>query len=193
MVALGAAIQGGVLEGSVKDVLLLDVTPLTFGIETLGGVRTPLISEATHTQGEGPIPLGTFAPGEILEARAVAHKGDQVSEETTGTFTVPVITDTTSVPLPTETRLAQNYPNPFNSETIIEISLPAPSQVTLKIFNLLGQKVRTLISQEMPAGVHPFVWDGRDNAGTPLASGVYFYRLETAAGFKAVKKMSLLR
>lgn len=89
--------------------------------------------------------------------------------------------------LPTEFSLAQNYPNPFNPETIIEFSLPRASQVTLNVYNILGQKVAILTDQNYPAGNHTIRWDGKENA-----SGIYFYRLETER-FSATKKMLLLK
>lgn len=102
----------------------------------------------------------------------------------------------TSVPgsessLPTGFSLAQNYPNPFNMETIINYQIPQAGWVSLKVFNLLGRKIRTLVDREMEAGIHKVHWDGRDNAGIAL-SGIYFCQLETS-GFKSVMKMTLMK
>ncbi|MBP1658287.1 MAG: 5'-Nucleotidase domain protein [Bacteroidetes bacterium] len=83
--------------------------------------------------------------------------------------------------------LAQNYPNPFNPATKIEYSIPMQSQVELKIYNLVGQEVGTLVNEIQKAGVHNVKFD----AGN-LASGVYFYRL-VAGNFTSVKKMVLLK
>jgi len=88
---------------------------------------------------------------------------------------------------PSSFTLAQNYPNPFNPQTTIEFSIPQAGPVTLKIVNLLGEEVATLISQELPAGKHKVQWDA---AG--LVSGVYFYRLETG-GIVQAKKLLLLK
>ncbi len=92
-----------------------------------------------------------------------------------------------SEPLPEAFRLAQNYPNPFNPSTIINFSLGARSGVKLEIFNILGQKLVTLIDKELPAGEHNVIWDGH-----AAASGVYFYRLKTEAGSQT-RKMVLLK
>jgi len=94
--------------------------------------------------------------------------------------------------LPTEYALKQNYPNPFNPSTDIAFSLPLASPVKLEIMNLLGQKVRTLTDTYLEAGNHIVTWDGRDNSGVAVASGVYFYRLQ-AASFESVKKMMMLK
>lgn len=88
--------------------------------------------------------------------------------------------------------LSQNYPNPFNPETTIRFQLPQSSQVSLTVFNVLGQQIRTLATGQYPAGVHSVRWDSRDNFGNPVASGMYFYMLR-AGEFSQVKKMSLMR
>ncbi|MCA9732113.1 MAG: T9SS type A sorting domain-containing protein [Deferribacteres bacterium] len=89
-------------------------------------------------------------------------------------------------------RLLQNYPNPFNPQTTIAFSLPQPEHVQLKIYNILGQEIATLIDQKMAAGDHIQVWQGLDNRKNPVASGVFFYKLK-AGKFKAVKKMAVVR
>lgn len=89
--------------------------------------------------------------------------------------------------LPTEYRLEQNYPNPFNPETTIRFVLPKRSSVTLKLFDILGKEVATLVDEELQPGEHKVVFDARS-----LSSGVYFYRLE-AKGFVQSKRFLLLK
>ena len=81
--------------------------------------------------------------------------------------------------LPRVTLLQQNYPNPFNHHTVIRFALPGTGQVELVIFNLTGQQVATLVDGVWEAGAHTVRWDGRDDKGRELASGVYLYRLRT--------------
>lgn len=93
--------------------------------------------------------------------------------------------------------LGQNYPNPFNPETAISYQLSpkgqaALSNVDLAVYNLRGQKVRTLVQARQPAGGYEVQWDGRDDGGRPVPSGVYFYRLQ-AGGQAAARKMHLIR
>ncbi|MCH8020659.1 T9SS type A sorting domain-containing protein, partial [candidate division KSB1 bacterium] len=79
-----------------------------------------------------------------------------------------------------------------NPETTIKYQLPEAAIVNLTIFNLKGQQIRTLVNEDAAAGYHSIVWDGKDHAGTAVASGVYIYRI-SAGEFVEVKKMALIR
>ncbi|MFH1374700.1 MAG: T9SS type A sorting domain-containing protein [bacterium] len=94
--------------------------------------------------------------------------------------------------LPKTYALSQNYPNPFNPSTEIKFELPYRSHVTLTVYNVLGQKVITLIDADMQAGRYPVRWEGTAGDGKEVASGVYFYKLE-ADDFVSTKKMMLLK
>jgi len=94
--------------------------------------------------------------------------------------------------LPTAFQLQQNYPNPFNATTNIRYILPVASFVTLEIHNLMGQKVRVLIAQRQQAGSHQAQWDGADEFGESVPSGVYMYRLRAGDRTEA-RKLLLLR
>lgn len=85
----------------------------------------------------------------------------------------------------------QNYPNPFNPETTIAFSLPDEMEVTLKIYNTQGQEVRTLLQDVRSAGVYRIVWDGRDNLGRHIASGLYLYRLVAGNNIETHKMLVL--
>jgi 5'-nucleotidase / UDP-sugar diphosphatase len=95
-------------------------------------------------------------------------------------------------PLPESYELLQNYPNPFNPTTQIEFALPMTSEVTITIYNTLGQQVQTLVNETMPAGLHVVEWNGTDAGGRQVASGVYFYRI-SAGDYTATKKMVLMK
>ncbi len=95
-------------------------------------------------------------------------------------------------PLPKEFALHQNYPNPFNPATTIRYDLPKPAQVTLTIYNILGQKVRTLVNDYETAGYKSVVWDGINEAGHPVGSGLYIYRIE-AGDFRKSLKLLLVK
>ena len=111
------------------------------------------------------------------------------------------LTDVAASPSsPVTFELEQNYPNPFNPETVIEYQLRYAADVAISIFNLQGQKVATLVRSHQTAGAHKIIWNGTDESGRRVASGVYLYQLKagdpsTSSGqsFVAVKKMLLLR
>jgi len=102
-------------------------------------------------------------------------------------------------PLPTEFKLLQNYPNPFNPETTIEYHLPQTSLVKLTIYDVQGHRVCQLTQTEQVAGIYKVRWDGHNDTALPVASGMYFCRIEvqTQAGkiksFSQVKKMILMK
>jgi len=103
-------------------------------------------------------------------------------------FNPTILMDTSNAAgIPEETALAQNYPNPFNSQTTISLTVPRRSKVALRSYNVLGQLVRTLADEVREPGVSVLPWDGRDHKGVQVASGVYFYRLETEGAILARK------
>ncbi len=93
---------------------------------------------------------------------------------------------------PNDYKLSQNYPNPFNATTTIEFELPLDKQVKVVVYNSMGQIVRTLVDGFKTQGAHRVVWDGLDNSGNAVASGMYLYSLEFGS-FKQVKSMTLLK
>ncbi len=94
--------------------------------------------------------------------------------------------------LPSDFTLSQNYPNPFNMSTTIEFSLPRRSHTTLIIYNILGERLRTLISGELPVGSYTLSWDGSIETGSPVASGVYLYEMR-AGEITLSEKMVVLK
>lgn len=95
-------------------------------------------------------------------------------------------------PLPTVTQLFGNYPNPFNPETTISFDLAEQSNVIIEVFNIKGQKVKTLVRDSYTPGHHSVVWNGTDNNGVSVSSGVYFYKMSTPNHF-STQKMLLLK
>ncbi len=147
----------------------------TFVIDSvMVGLNSGTEFTITTALGGGAFTPG-FTPGSI-DVRVVSDVEDITPEST----------------LPTDFALAQNYPNPFNPTTSIELSLPTASKVTLDVFNIIGQKVRTLVDGELPAGVHRVEFDSRASSGNTLATGVYFYRISTDR-FTQTKKMLLMK
>ena len=95
-------------------------------------------------------------------------------------------------PLPTNYLLEQNYPNPFNPETRILYDLPKAANVRIEIFNILGQRIKTLVDEQKPAGTYSLIWNGRTDNNEAATSGVYIYRLKTNEFVKS-RKLLLLR
>jgi hypothetical protein len=99
--------------------------------------------------------------------------------------------------VPTAFELNQNYPNPFNPSTTIRFTLPSQQEAgalntTLKIYNVLGELVKTLVDESMAPGTHDVIWDGKDESGSQVASGIYFYRLRSG-DFQDAKKMVMMK
>ncbi|MCK4754050.1 MAG: T9SS type A sorting domain-containing protein, partial [Calditrichia bacterium] len=94
--------------------------------------------------------------------------------------------------LPSTYQLKQNFPNPFNPRTEIGYDLPERSDVTLEVYNMLGQKIKTLVNEPQSEGYYQIIWDGRTDTGNLVGSGVYFYRIQ-ANNFSKVRKMILVR
>jgi len=97
------------------------------------------------------------------------------------------------LPTPATTGLVGNAPNPFNPTTVVRYQLHESARVSLAIYNVLGQPVRTLVSGTMPAGLHSVVWDGLDDTGLNVSSGTYIYVLTTDTGYREARRMLLLR
>lgn len=94
--------------------------------------------------------------------------------------------------IPKAYQLSQNYPNPFNPQTMIKYDLPEAGHVNITVYNILGQKVKALVDEYQEAGYRSANWDGKDETGKEVASGIYFYKIK-AVGFEKTKKMVLLK
>ena len=93
--------------------------------------------------------------------------------------------------IPRQYSLAQNYPNPFNPSTTIAIQIPTNQMVSIKIYDIMGQVVKTIIDNYIAAGAYKFIWDGRNNAGRTTASGIYFCRLYSGTYVKTIKLVKM--
>jgi hypothetical protein len=164
------------------------------GTEVLGHFEGPSADVVTGTTGiDGRVvfqsakvrnPVGAWA----FYVDAVSRDGDVYGVERN----VETYDQAKAAVIPEQFELFQNYPNPFNPTTRIEFSLPQPGRVRLDVYNIAGQVVQTLIDGQQDAGFHGVVWDGRDGDGHPVASGIYFYRIQTA-DLTATRKMALLK
>ncbi|MDG2017017.1 MAG: FlgD immunoglobulin-like domain containing protein, partial [Rhodothermales bacterium] len=109
---------------------------------------------------------------------------------TTASFSVGVEDEFSEQPAAFE--LGQNYPNPFNPTTTIEFRMSESANVSLKVYNVLGQVVKTLVSGTLPSGMHSVSWDATDDSGSAVTTGLYIYRMETD-NFSATKSLVLMK
>jgi hypothetical protein len=170
------------------------------------------VTSSAMTDAEGYFVIQGLTPGEYqLEVSRVEYNDGYSpkmvsvgSGEPMTTTEIQLTTATTEIEVglnpqtvPATFSLEQNYPNPFNPTTTIYYQLPTPARVSIQIYNLLGQSIRTLTDELNPAGYHHIQWDGRDMLGNLVASGIYFYQMRatTAEGseYQQILKMSLLK
>jgi hypothetical protein len=163
-----------------------------------GGVTgSGLITRIVAHMAAGAIPEASQTMLTFLNVTANDPAGNPVALEAVAYTLTTQVSD--GIPgLPRDFVLYDNYPNPFNPGTTISFSCPQPSEVTLTIYDLQGQKVKQLIQAEMPAGPHKSYWNGRDETGKVVATGIYFYQIEakqvnTGKRSMAVKKMTLMK
>ncbi len=140
------------------------------------------VRSTPFADGGGPMP---FAEPAALTVEQLRTSGPPEIITTIETAHAPAST-------PSDWTLLQNYPNPFNGSTVLPFQAPRSARVALHVYNLQGQRVRTLIDGSVPAGYGEAAWDGRDQGGRPVAGGVYLYRLETG-GFRETRKLLFLR
>ena len=145
-----------------------------------------------QVEGQVRLPSGAPVPGaqvllfDLADLRAAPLAA---TTDRSGHFTLPLTP--LGAALPEGFELGANYPNPFNPSTMIPYQLPAAMHVRLQVFNLLGQRVATLVDGEQPAGFHTASWDATDAAGQAVGAGVYLYRL-SGDGVQATRSMLLI-
>lgn len=155
-----------------------------FSVDDNASEQAAEIDSVNRLESSGPPEFWTRL--EIADASGLVLYFPEFAPGTLSVQTPTAVDDSWSG-LPTELALRQNYPNPFNPSTIIAYSLPERAHVTLKVFNILGQEVETLVDEVRNAGIHEERWDAADQA-----TGIYFYRL--AYRDKVLtKKMALLK
>ncbi|MFP4548618.1 MAG: T9SS type A sorting domain-containing protein, partial [Fidelibacterota bacterium] len=109
-----------------------------------------------------------------------------------GTAPVAIEYDDAEIELPEEYQLAQNYPNPFNPSTTVSFSVKEQSSVNISIYNMLGQKIRTLVDAPYAQGYYNKVWNATDDTGSPVSTGIYIYVM-TVGDKHFTRKMVFLK
>jgi len=155
----------------------------------------PLTVSWTVNKGTASYELTDGLGGRVFRAKEMGSVGSlQIMNSGLNKFTIRLVGDGQ---LPKEFALEQNYPNPFNPTTSIKYALPVDSRVTMEVYNIVGQRVRTLVNDNQVAGYHVAEWDGMGNGGQHLASGVYFLQMSAKGvngkSFGEVKKLMMLK
>jgi hypothetical protein len=165
-----------------EDFKVENLTNLSLGQNlTAGELKVLLYDISTKSIGSGLRDLVRIeGQAELVKAEVADYNGSMLTAKIE------------QAALPTKMALGQNYPNPFNPETVIEFALPTTSDVTLQIYNVAGQLVRTLVNGTTLAGYRQARWDGRDDNGNAVSSGVYFYKI-SAKDFSETRKMLLVK
>jgi hypothetical protein len=140
------------------------------------GTTLGLMQADWATQSSG-FQTGTWGPLYPIQAGALAT----------------AVAEPTPPPAPYTNALLQNRPNPFNPETTIPYSLATPGRVQIRVFDIAGRRVRTLVNQLQPAGDHLVRWNGKSDGGARVASGVYFYRITYPNGEASARKLMIVR
>jgi len=124
--------------------------------------------------------------------KSIELKGTGTARNINAAVVQPALQVNAGTALPREFALSQNYPNPFNPTTRVQVALPQNAHLEVAVFNILGQKVATLVDENRQAGFHVVEWNGLNDRGTAVSSGVYFIRM-TADKFTATRKMMLMK
>ncbi len=169
--------RAGIVSG---DVLLAGVEGK---VQLAAELEEFLVASRQTEEGLRIVFAGAFpaeGPGELLRvyAGAGSDKVELTRAQFNGGAIVALVDEMSLVPIPDEFALHANWPNPFNPETSIGFDLPQAGIVDLAIFDVLGQRVRTLMAASLPAGRHQVVWNGLDESSKQVGSGMYFYRLQ---------------
>ncbi|NOY58673.1 MAG: T9SS type A sorting domain-containing protein [Calditrichaeota bacterium] len=183
----------GFLNAGGSDVLLAQNNQSI--LEGTGGVQWSYNTDNDPVQFEWPLPEDlSYTNATLLTA---AEGGfpvgdlnwylDKKKEWVTG------VTSDLNTGIPTDFNLSQNYPNPFNPTTNMTYRIAKNVQVSLTVYNLLGQKIRTLVNKKQAAGQYRVQWDGRDNSGQKIGSGIFFYTLNVGDKHQITKKMVMVK
>jgi len=130
---------------------------------------------------------------ELLHTCDIVISSDSWDGKTIPVTLTPIINENDPQQLPASNLLSQNYPNPFNPQTIIPFSISIPAaNVSLKVYNLKGQLIKTLLNEPSEPGNYQLVWDGKDDNGNEVASGIYFSNL-SIDGKKHTRKMVMIK
>ena len=157
--------------------------------EEQNGKYTCLVNEPLKSEGQSSGGfLYTFIDRTAQKGKIYWYKIEEITVDGQSVFFGPVML----VSPPSDFALAQNYPNPFNPETTINYQVAEESDVIIKIYSLTGREIKTLVNKKLPAASYTAKWDGTDNYGNRVSSGIYLISMK-AGTFSQMRKMTLMR
>lgn len=171
---------------------------LTFTLDELDGVSSSIVEGALSTDARVRSACtacvdSLAVPGDTLSFTYIVSSTAQPTRQSKWRTRIVVAARPAIVPAPVEPiAFVRALPNPFAPETTVRYTVAAPSFVSIVVYNVRGQAVATLVNRVQPAGAYTIAWDGRDQRGNPVGSGVYFARCATAAGAQSIK-LTLLK
>ncbi|MHB9027328.1 MAG: FlgD immunoglobulin-like domain containing protein [Candidatus Latescibacterota bacterium] len=168
------------------------ISGLSSDVKVIKADQAGIVSIASYygsDKFDGTITLGFKAKGQISEMNVEMVNAEAAINGVIGSVSNATVT---LKAVPTVYALSQNFPNPFNPTTTIEYSIPKAGHTTLAIYNVAGQKVRTLINESQAASFYKVVWDGRNDNGESVATGMYFYKL-VSGNYSKIVKMTLMK
>ena len=183
-------------DGSVSGLVLEDLTwlPIENAIITIGEFETTTFEDGSYTI---DVPPGVYQlTCEHDDYQIYIHPDSVIVESnliTEVNINLTPLIGSGNTTLPQITELKCNYPNPFNPTTSISFSIHEESNVELTIFNIMGQKVKTLVNSNLVQGNHFVIWNGDNESIVPVCSGIYFYKLNVNGKTEAVRKCLLLK
>jgi hypothetical protein len=189
-------------DGSIDEVRIWNVARTEEEIqETVGTILGPEIYESPSSGLIGywrldefeNLGVGNDSTFDVRDYSLNQNHGDIVGTVTLSDITITSVSEKGVAVIPEQFMLHQNYPNPFNPTTHIKFDLSKSAHVELSIYNVLGQRVRTLVQGPQIAGVHSVEWDGLNQNRLPVSSGIYIYHLRVGQGFVSAKKMLLTK
>ena len=187
-IAFHSSDGGGWASGVALDNISIGFTPVWISTEANGYIGYGESESAEFMVNTEGMDLGVYSTSLVVENL-------QTSENDILGVTLNVTEEVIQVDqdiLPLELHLYQNYPNPFNPETAIRFSVPVEQDVTLAIYDMLGKQIKVVNYENMNAGYHQFIWDGRNQSGHVISTGVYFCKLVTSSKVM-MRKMLFLK
>ena len=168
---------GSYIAGALQG-YLVDMASFKAGVTNLGDLKDPAIAKRFDADGDGIVGFedffafaDNFGRDERAKLLALAHQ---------------------YIGLPFATELEEVFPNPFNSSTVIRYHVAQPEEISIDVFGMTGQKVRTLVGDLQQPGIYELTWDGRNDVGSTVSTGVYFVRIQTETSASS-KKLTYLK